>query len=277
LSSGGSDHWKGFARQWSLLGPPLRPSPADVDLARDAIRGWIRASGRAQPTLLVLGVTAELCALAAGEGCRVVAVDRSRDIIGALWRPPSRTGSGVVCADWCHMPLATDSVDLVLGDGSFTLLDVPVGYPALCAELQRVVRARGACILRCFVQADVRESVLDVFAELERGRIKNYHALRFRLAMALQTDARSGVALGAVYDALSVAWPDLDALADRFGWSREQVHLVDGYRESEVRYSFPTLGEYEALFRESGFELTRSATADYELGERFPTLVLERR
>ena len=77
--------WSRHALQWSRVGPPLRPSPQDVAVASAAVDGWRAATGRDDPTLLLLGVTPELCALPLGPRSRVLAVDRSLEMIRGVW------------------------------------------------------------------------------------------------------------------------------------------------------------------------------------------------
>ncbi|MEX2207831.1 MAG: hypothetical protein WEF50_16520 [Myxococcota bacterium] len=95
--------------------------------------------------------------------------------------------------------------------------------------------------------------------------------------MALQSDARSGVAVERVWDLVHEVWPDLDALADRAGWPRDEVASIGFYRAADARYNFPTLAEYLEFFRSVGFDVVGVDTPSYELGERCPTLVLAKR
>jgi SAM-dependent methyltransferase len=271
------DHWGRIALLWSFLGPPLRPSPEDGELVRRAIETWAATMPAARPTSLVLGVTPELRSAAGNAGTRVIAVDRSQGMIRTVCTGTTGSRDGVVCADWRSLPLASKSVDLVLADGSFTLLAFPSGNAELCGELLRVLRSPGRCVLRCFVQAEAQETCEQVFADLSRGRIGNFRVLRWRLAMALQTDARAGARVGQIWNALEAAFPDLDALADDQGWSREELRSIEFYRGSSERYSFPTLAEQIELFRTAGFRIVSLDTPAYELGDRCPTLVLERR
>lgn len=77
------DHWPRHARQWALVGPPLRPGPDDVAATERAVAAWSAGEGRA-PRALVLGVTPELVTMAWPAGARVLAVDRSAAVIDAI-------------------------------------------------------------------------------------------------------------------------------------------------------------------------------------------------
>jgi SAM-dependent methyltransferase len=228
------------------------------------------------PSLVVLGVTPELCGLDLPAGGRVVAVDRSTDMIAAIWPGRLRDGDEAVCADWRSLPLASDSADVVLLDGGLSALPYPEGYDSANREIARVLRAGGRGVVRCFVSPDRRETLDDVFAALDRREVANFHALKWRVAMAVERDAATGVAVGGVYDALAAVWHDLDALAARTGWAVEEVRTVEAYRGVSTRYTFPSRAEYEASFERAGLRVVGVTTPGYALGERCPTYVLER-
>jgi hypothetical protein len=249
----------------------------DTAFARAAIDEFLRAAEPREPRALVLGVTPELRSAATGAGSRVVCVDRSPEMIRLIAAGRLPAPGAAACGDWLALPLPAKSVDLALGDGGFTLLAFPGQYDVVCAELRRVLRSPARLVVRCFVQAPVREPVAAVIADLERGRIKSFLVFRWRLAMAMQEDAAAGIVVDRIWNFVSERWPDLDRLADDHGWSREVVHSIEFYRGAAARYSFPTLEEYVALFARAGFPLVRVDTPDYELGECFPTLVLEKR
>jgi hypothetical protein len=93
-----------------------------------ALDAWRRESPAGDPTLLLLGVTPELCALSTGDGSRMIAVDRSSDMIRAVWPGRLRSRDEVLCGDWRRLPLRPASVDVVLADGCLTNLTYPTGY-----------------------------------------------------------------------------------------------------------------------------------------------------
>jgi hypothetical protein len=183
-----------------------------VRVAVTAIDEWRRHTGRTDPTVLLLGVTPELCGIDDDRVRRVIATDRSLDMIRGVWPGRVRTHDAALNADWHALPIAAGSIDLALGDGCLTNLPFPAGYAAVCSELRRTLADGGLWIARCFVQAGSPESVTDVLGDLTTGRAGNFHAFKWRLAMALQADARAGVVLGDVWNALSAAEPDLDFL-----------------------------------------------------------------
>jgi SAM-dependent methyltransferase len=265
--------WERHARQWSLIGPPLRPAPEDVAIATAALRAWRDARG-ADPTLLLMGVTPELCALPTGERSRVIAVDRSIDMIRAVWPGRLRPRDEVLCGDWRRLPLRSASVDIVLADGCLTNLPFPSGYKDICSEVRRVLRADGRWIARAFVQPGRPEAPEDVLADAAYGRAGGYHAWKWRLAMALQPDANAGVRVAEVWDTFHRAHPDVGELARRCAWPVEVVRTIDAYRGVETHYSFPTLTALQEHFLSAGFAPREVTVPSYELGERCPTLLL---
>jgi hypothetical protein len=270
------DHWKDHARQWSLVRPPLRPCAEDN--AQTAIESvsWLNTLNRRAPGVLVLGVTPELTGLPFAPGTRVVAVDNSPHMIRALWQGANRNGHRAVCADWRALPLAPGTINLALADGSFSALPYPAGYSALTEELRRLMPSGSRCVIRCFMQINPRETVEEVFSDLAADRIGNFHILKWRLAMALQPSLEEGVAVGSVWEAVHARWRDAAELAGLLGWPLDEVRTIQVYRGIPTRYTFPTEAEYRAFFPAAGFSILKWLVPAYELGERCPTLVLER-
>lgn len=266
--------WKRHARQWTHVGPPLRPSPEDLAVPRATIAEWIAVSGRTDPSILVMGVTPELCAMRPEPDGRAIAVDQSIDMIRSVWPGRASARDHAVSANWRFLPLATRSIDLVLGDGFMTNLPYPTGYASSLAEMHRLLRTGGRCVIRCFVQPDGHEMIGDVFSDLSGGRIGNFHVLKWRLAMALQPDARRGVPVKEIWNTLLREWGRVDLLSERFGWPLAEVRTIDAYGDVETRYSFPTLAQTRESFAAAGFHVVGTATPSYELGERCPTFVL---
>jgi SAM-dependent methyltransferase len=245
------DHWERMVRGWRLLGPPLRPSPADLAFVAPRIAGARRG--------VVLGVTPELVELP-WPG-RIVAVERDRAMIGALYK----RATGAVLGDWRALPLATAAFDVAVGDGCLTVLTELADYGRFAAELARVLAPAGRAILRAFVAPEPREPL----AAIATDPSKSFHALKWRIAMALG-ERVAVAAIKATFDAL---FPDRDALAASTGWNPEVIAGIDMYAGSTV-YTFPTLATAVAAL--APLELVQTLVPDYELGDRCITLVLRR-
>jgi SAM-dependent methyltransferase len=265
----GDDHWPRHARQWALIGPPLRPVPADVA----ALCAPVAHLGPA-PRALVLGVTPELVGAPWPAATRPIAVERSAEVIAALG-PRAPASTRALLADWRALPLAAGAIDLVVGDGALTNLRFPDDYRALAAELARVLAPGGRVALRLFAAPAVAEPLDAVAAALAAGAIGSFHALKWRVAMAIQPADRN-VAVVDIGRAVEALCGDRAALAARTGWPRAVIDAIASYRGSGLRYSFPTQAEVIAALGDA-LAVVDIVQPGYELGERCPTVVWARR
>lgn len=264
----GDDHWPRHARQWALVGPPLRPSPADVA----AVRAQVARCGPA-PRGLVLGVTPELIAAGWPAAARLIAVERSADVIAAIG--PRGPAAVALQADWRALPLAARSIDLAVGDGALSTLRFPDDYRALAGELARALAPGGRLALRLFAAPPTAEPLDAVAAALAAGAIGSFHALKWRVAMAIQPADRN-VGVAAIGRAVEALCGDRAALAARTGWPRAVIDAIDSYRGSALTYSFPTQAEVIAALGEA-LAVVDAVAPGYELGERCPTVTWARR
>lgn len=267
------DQFAAHARAWDRLGPPLRPSPEDVQRFAEAVAAVRRPRAGAPFQGVILGVTPELALMPWPDGTVLLAVDRSQPMLEAIW-PAARIAhpARAVLRDWTELPLDTGAADAVLGDGCYALLD-PARQRAVSREVRRVLAPHGRFVLRMFVRPEQAEAPEAVFAALERGAIGSFHAFKWRLAMALQGERDDGVAVRAVWEAWHARGLDRDALARRCRFPRESVDSIDAYREAGSRLFFPTLAEARRLlageFREQACRLP-----SYELGGCCPIFEL---
>lgn len=269
------DHWDRHARQWRHVGPPLRPAPEDVALFERLVAEGVaerRGPARRGPLrAALLGVTPELARMRWPRGTRLTAFDRCPGMLAEVWPGAALAPDAVaVRAAWEALPVADGALDVVAGDGCYTLLDAPRGYRALGAEVARALAPGGTFAMRFFVRPERPEPVDGVFAALRAGAIGSFHAFKWRLAMALHGKLEEGVRVADVWDAWRAHEGDADALAARLGWPAAEVRTIDAYRDAPARYTFPTLAEARALLAEHFVEEACHAMG-YELGERCPT------
>ena len=271
--SGMAGPWPEMARVWPQIGPPLRPVSEDIGFCRAAVADWVRCHGA--PRVLLLGVTPELYRLPWPKGTGLLAVDRAQAMIDRVWPGPAEA---VRCADWLSISLPRASRDIVLCDGGLHLVSYPEGQGRLVRILRDILAADGLCILRLYVPPAQRETPDAVLRDLLDGKVSSLNILKLRLGMSLMEEASRGVRLGTVWQTLHQAAPDLAALAARIGWTPEHALAINTYRESEARYSFASVREVCGLFCRApgGFRLQGVNTPSYELGERCPTVVLQR-
>lgn len=264
------DHWNQHARQWSLIGPPLRPVNEDIRLLEAAIRDWRARQAVAAPCALLCGVTPEVAGMRWPSGTQLIAVDHSLPMIAGVW--PAAAPGVAVCGDWLALPVADASQHLLIGDGCYSLLTGRARYLAFAAELRRVATDHALLAMRYFVRPEQAEPVSRVVDDLWQQRIGNFHVFKWRLAMALHGTLEQGVRLGDVWSVWRQAVPDPAQLAAHLGWRPEVVNTIHNYRDVDTRYSFPTLAEAQA--HTGAFELVATHVPGYELGERCPTLIM---
>jgi len=70
--------------------------------------------------------------------------------------------------------------------------------------------------------------------------------------------------------------PDRQQLAAASGWRMDEIETLDFYRGSTARYSYPPLSQLRKTIPLE-FSETETLYGHYELAERCPLLVLERR
>lgn len=268
-----SSNWSKYAELWSYYQSPLRPHPDDLRIFGAAVREWSNNHGA--PRALMLGVTPELHDLDWPDGTDLIAADRNPEMIASVW-PGAKEAA--IESEWTDLPLGDSSRDIVLCDGGVGLLEYPQGQRELARGLKRVLAPGGLFITRLYVPPATREPPEQVLADLLSGDIPNLCALKVRLWTALQPSLLEGVELSAVWEAVHSAAPDLDTLADRLGWSREETHVIDIYRNSPARYWLSGVNEVKQMLCDNpgGFSLESASTPAYALGDRCPILVFRR-
>jgi SAM-dependent methyltransferase len=264
------DHFSRIAPKWSDLDAPLRPSPDDtavVQRAADALATGSR--------VVVLGLTPEIVGCDWPEEVALSAVDHSPAMMRQLW-PPAKGPAGArsILADWCEIPIASASIDLVVGDGCYVLMPHPDGYAKLTREVRRLLGSSGRFVIRVFVRPDQSESVEDITRDFARGAIGSVHALKLRLWGALHGAGGEGTRLDDVWRAWKSMPAVPPALAGRRGWSDDEIVGIEAYRGLEGRYFVPTLAEFRRLLAPT-FREVECIFGKYESADRCPTLVLE--
>lgn len=235
--------WDDMAANFDCWGTPLRPPVDAVQSYGRLLARWAGNERRIRSALL-FGVTPELALADWPVPMHLTAIDRSEPMLRRVW-PGDLAGQrqGIV-GDWMtHRP--SQPPDLVLTDGA------PVFYAhpeELFACARRLLADDGALLVRTFCAPSAREELGAVLADARAGQIENFHVLKWRTAMALQSEASSGVVQHTVWHTLTTAGLDFAALPQP-GFSDRAVSTLRFYEGKRARLHFPTLEAYRCALR----------------------------
>ena len=257
--------WQGFEIRREKLGLPLRPDGTVVDRLA-AILGGHAGS------MLMLGLTRELAVL----GTSLTIADWNGAMLDAF-RAQARPQDVLLQADWLQMQFPPDAFDAVIGDGSLTTLTWHDAYSAVFDNLAGCVKPGGLVVIRFFVAPDVPESIDAVVHAVLAGEERNFHALKWRVAMVLAAQRGGNIAVNDIAETFDAIFPDRAALTAKAGFAPDEIAQIDAYQGSDAVYSFVTRAQIEqtlpAAFEYLGFE----SSGDYALSDRCPFLVARRR
>lgn len=262
--------WQGHASQWAKVGPPLRPSSEDGELALALALPSLLA-GQTTGRVAVLGVTPELVSLPWPEDTDIHAFDQSQHMLETVWQPHPQRRSRVTLARWQALPVPDGCFGAVVGDGSLNALPSLEDYGPVLQELARVTRPHAALVLRCFVRPDDVESIEQLKEAVMAGQVGSFHALKWRLAMALAAEQDGVVAVRSVHQAFGAIFRRED-LARHTGWPMAVIDTIDAYRSAETVYTFPTLAQWVRCGEPHWKLESMRRPVSYELADRCPTL-----
>ncbi len=275
-SNNGGDHWYHLADMWRFVGPPLRPTYEDTQKREQFVDTWCQKTGICNPKCLLLGVTPEIVEMRWPPDKQVFALDCNDRMIKHVYPGHNREGFHVLQGDWACLPILNHQFDLVLGDGCYVMFDYKNGFSYLSESIRDALKPNGKFMIRFFIQPAKKETPDQVFSDLIKGKIWNFHLFKWRLAMALHNDVITGVALSKVWRIWDEMKIDSQFLADIMHWPIESIYTIQAYQYSNKKYTFPTKNElYAAL--SPYFRISEYIVPSYECGERFPTLVLDQK
>jgi len=253
------------------MGSPLRPTAEDSQLFSQLVG----LQGGAARQVLILGVTPELYALPWPEGSTVRAVDRSPDMIRAIWPGPAENA---VRGEWLNLPFGGDSFDTVLCDGGLHLLEYPTGHHQFAESVARVLTPGGLFALRLFARPETAESEVSVWESLKANQLSNFHEFKLRVLMALQENPVDGIQVSRVEQAIRLhIGGDFARLAKETRWPLEEILTLESYRDSPNVYHLLTVKESLAALTQGGhlrFETQLQGT--YPLAEQCPVVLLRK-
>ena len=266
-------HWDNQAKQWSLLGSPLKPSHIDIQNHISWVSDKIQPNQNAL-TVLVLGVTPELVQMPWPSGTSLFAIDYSAAMVNDILpvKTPTITPQGLI-GNWLQLPILSASVDIVIGDGSYSSL-ARKDYTILSQEIQRVLKPAGLFIMRFFCNSTEQDTLDAIHSDLFTNQIDSFHAFKLRLAMLLQDDAHQSVCLKNVWECWNTHFHDgMQHIKQQLQWSNDVIASINTYKNNHACYTFPTLTTVRTTLSQHFIE-NDIFIPDYYLGQRCPTLLL---
>lgn len=222
--------------------------------------------------MLLLSVSPSLSSI----GFDITAVDRNAAVVRHRW-PGNTTSRRAVIADWRQLPFAAGSFTTCVGDGSINMLeyhDVKLLYD----NLTRVMLSGGRFVCRIYLTPDIGETVAEVAIAAWQGKARSFVFFKFRLAMAIAAKrAHPSVPVISIYEAFASNFPDRDRLAVATGWDRSEIDRIDLYKNSSEVYNFPTRQQALSIIPSDFANPRFVPVGTYELAERCPLLVVERK
>jgi hypothetical protein len=269
----GRTHWNSIARSWDLYSSPLRPCAEDLTTFLRFANAYAQTPPDATSTVLILGVTPEIATMSWPARTVVTGVDRSPEMVKTVWPGDIPGVRQAQCDDWFALTPPARPYEIVIGDGSINILRYPGEVRRLLAKLRTLARPGALLILRSFVLPAIPESLATLIEAARTGGAGNFHAFKFRLAMALQSSPDEGVKLDEVWQSWCRLETAVDGLSNRSGWLPDVVRTIDLFRDKQVRLSFPTLDGLVATLEAEGISLLDRHMPKYEMGDRCPIVV----
>lgn len=269
-------YWDNVGSDWDLIGSPLRPCPEDSAIMERLIDKWNGTTNIAAPQAVILGITQEIVTMQWPKKTHILAFDIEPARIQSLWQHHLHENAAALCSNWLSLPLVDEYVDVVVADGSFTLLAFPGEYQRLAREMARILAPGGILVVRLYVAPVNRESLDDIFKDLWDGRIGNFNTFKWRLAMALIDPADFSVSFNEVWEAWHARIGSPEKLAEKLNWPFQVIHMIERYSGcTATRNSYPPLDKICDTLSPF-FRLEEVVTPSYQDGERYPTVCFRR-
>jgi SAM-dependent methyltransferase len=217
-------------------------------------RAWLDSLPAGLPQrridILALGVTPEIALFPWAPDFRHTAIDASEDMIRSVW-PGDTSQRQAVLGNWLDLPFADASFDLIVTDTGLALIVGVEKLRAAANELRRVLRKDGRMAMRHFARPSSPETLEAIVQAAETGQLHNFHELKLRLLMAVESSTpETGVRLADVHACFQRLFPDRALLAGRLGCDPRTVSAIDTYQDRGARYAFHSLTDLAQAFAE---------------------------
>lgn len=271
------DYWSIRAQRPGAVTPPGLPSPQDLlpfsKYAQD-LRHAQKAS--AKPGL-VLGSTRQTIDWCRENGLRVALMDFSEPSAERILSAHRDWDDlHIIIDDWLSTREPDGSFCWAAGDGVVAASGSGRDAMRLFRQIQSLLVPGSIVLLRHFLRPDPTPSVLEVFSNLEAGRIRSFSAFRICLAQALQRSFMEGIPTREVCRVLDESGILEGNGIERFGWDPPSLTALDSWRVEGVALCYPTLEELRDLAGPCLDEVEIHYSS-YEMAELFPTIIYRTR
>lgn len=263
--------WDDIASNWHRWASPLRPCQEDLDIMYESLQDWGEFYKDVSPAavydIFVLGVTPEIVTMPFPFRNHLVGMDIADNMVKEVWPGDIPFARHAIVGDWFDKDTTNhaDSVDVVLADGSFVFFGKDK-REELAKKVNQMLGRYGIFVARHFV-CPVREKIKDIIIDVQSGRLRNFHELKFRVAMSLQTNSDEGVTQDAIYNIVK----DIPKLELNPAFSKSDLKTLEFYKGKEARLYFPTAEEYIELFSKY-FHKVHLTYPKYQFGGCCPTI-----
>jgi len=258
-------------------GLPLRPPP-EATLCMYKIISQIILKKKLTSKnidLVLLGVTPEIANLPWAKNITLRAFDKNKDMIKFVWEVPKKISSQVKQSLWQKIPLQAKSVDFIIGDGCTTQFPDKKNYKDFFKEQRRILKSDGFLLMRCFLNTQEQETLDQIALDALDGSIQYFGSLKWRIAMALLHKSKAfSIKVKKIYEAFNKLFPQRSLLSQSTDWDRNIINTIDTYKDSDIKYTFPSLGEFEKLVAPQ-FKIIKIYYPKYELTKRCPVLLMK--
>lgn len=255
--------WNDISTHWDDWKAPLRPSTIDTFIIKEKLENNTFAN---PAKVFLLGVTPELVTMDFGFPTYIEAMDRSQAMIDNVWPGDVDGYRKAILGDWSRFAPLGRTYDLVLADGSLVFFS-PTKAEGLVMAIRRMLKTEGKFVFRNFIQPTEKETISSIVKEFKDGYVSNFHSFKFRVAMALQKDFKTGVTQAEVYDRIQAILP----LNPDHGFSENDLGTLNFYQNKKARHHFPTIQELTSIL-DKWFANTEVTYPAYEFGNCCPII-----
>jgi SAM-dependent methyltransferase len=257
-------HWEKYHTRWAHVEPPLR-------CGAEVVREVQSIVGRAEGTVLLLGVTPEL----ADAFDEVFAVDKNPSMIANVW-PGDSAGKRAIAADWLEMNSQGEAFAAIVGDGSLNNLGYPSDIKKLLGNALEMLTPGGRFACRLYERPSSPFTIDDILMAASVPASINFHALKWMIAMHLAAQNDAMVPVAQILATFNKLFPDREKLSRSTGWPRTGIDTIDLYQDSAMSYSFPSREEFLAIIPEGAIEVEFRRCGTYYLASCCPILAFRR-